>query len=88
MKLSGLKLAIVGLLVMLAAALAKRYTSIEPTILLAAFLGGFVCLVIGAARPPRKPDDEPEKGSIAEHYERRERQDQDEIDRSRDRGDY
>lgn len=53
MKPTGTHLAIAGLLIMLASGIAMRYTLIDTTLLLAASIGGFVCLVIGAAQPPR-----------------------------------
>lgn len=50
-------LIIAGMFVMLAAALCKSHTHINSTFLLAASIGGFVCLVIGAAQPPTSHHD-------------------------------
>lgn len=83
-------LIIAGMFVMLAAAWCKSYTHINSTLLLAASIGGFVCFVIGAAQPPRsRKTNEREIGrELNEYYEKRERKEQDEIDKARDEGNY
>lgn len=83
-------LIIAGLIVMLAAAWCKSYTHIHSNLLLAAAIGGFVCFVIGAAQPPRScKTNEREIGrELKEYYEKRERKEQDEIDKARDKGNY